>query len=396
MGREVAAGPRVHRHDERDRHRERPHRVGLRLLLERDRQHPAVHAGLHERGGHDRGRPADRAGGVDPQQRLADGTESLGEVELGHHHALEQVGCLADHDGVDVVEVDPGVGERAIDRLAAEARDRDVLALGSVVGLADADHGCGLLAHPFRPMTQSRFCCRAGPLTSRGRATRSAHAVWIRRAASPIRLRPALNIGLPASAPPDGLMRTSSPRPQLAPQDQLLVAERRVQLGDVDARRGPSCPRRRVPCDGERVRSRLPSWSGIDVVRQAGDPGWPVDDVARAVVGGEHQRRGSVGDGRAVVLAERVGIHRPREQLGDRRPALPDGVLVVLGVGQRTVHDLGHRLLVPGAGRRSQPGPGGPRARRCRARAGSSCTGRAAARGYGAARRPRTCRSRRR
>ena len=46
---EVAAGAGVHRHVERQRHRQRPHRVGLRLLLEGDRQHPLVHAGLHER-----------------------------------------------------------------------------------------------------------------------------------------------------------------------------------------------------------------------------------------------------------------------------------------------------------------------------------------------------------
>ena len=104
MRREVAAGAGVHRHVERHRHRQRPHRVGLRLLLEGDREHPLVHAGLDQRGRDDRGRAADRAGGVHAQQRLAGGAERLGQEQLGHHHALEQVGRLADDDRVDVVE----------------------------------------------------------------------------------------------------------------------------------------------------------------------------------------------------------------------------------------------------------------------------------------------------
>jgi hypothetical protein len=39
---------------------------------------------------------------VHPQQRLTDGAEGVGQVQLGHHHALEQVRRLADHDRVDV------------------------------------------------------------------------------------------------------------------------------------------------------------------------------------------------------------------------------------------------------------------------------------------------------
>ena len=148
---EVAAGARVHGHVERHRHRERPHRVGLRLLLVGHGEHLAVHAGLDQRGGHDRGGAADRAGGVHAQQRLARGAERLGEEELGHHHALEQVGGLADDDRVDLVEGQAGVLERPVHRLAAQAGHRDVLALRAVVGLADADDGGGLLAHRAPP-----------------------------------------------------------------------------------------------------------------------------------------------------------------------------------------------------------------------------------------------------
>jgi len=44
---------------ERDRERQRPHRLRARLLLPRDGQHPLGDAGLHVAGGDDRRRPAD-------------------------------------------------------------------------------------------------------------------------------------------------------------------------------------------------------------------------------------------------------------------------------------------------------------------------------------------------
>ena len=88
---EVAARAGQHRHAERRGDRQRPHRVGLRLLLERDREHPPVPARLDQAGRHDPGRAADRARRVHPQQRLADGAQRVGQVQLGHHHALEQV-----------------------------------------------------------------------------------------------------------------------------------------------------------------------------------------------------------------------------------------------------------------------------------------------------------------
>ena len=56
-------------------------------------------------------------------------------------------------------------------------------------------------------MTQTRFCCSAGPLVACPRA-RSARPDMTARAAQPIRASPAANIGLAQSAPPDGLTST--------------------------------------------------------------------------------------------------------------------------------------------------------------------------------------------
>ena len=50
---------------------ERELRVALRLLLERDREHPLVATGLDVVGGDDAGGAADRAGGVHAEHRLA-------------------------------------------------------------------------------------------------------------------------------------------------------------------------------------------------------------------------------------------------------------------------------------------------------------------------------------
>ena len=57
-----------------------------------------------------------------------------------------------------------------------------------------------------------KFCCSAGPLVACASALSDSPA-QMRRAASPTRMPPAENIGLLASAPPEGLMVTSSARP---------------------------------------------------------------------------------------------------------------------------------------------------------------------------------------
>ena len=80
-------------------------------------------------------------------------------------------------------------------------------------------------------------------------------------AASPIRMPPPENIGLPASGAAGRVDRDVVGQPELAAQDQLLVAERRVQLGDLDAVEVGARPRR-AAADGDRVRSRVPMLIG--------------------------------------------------------------------------------------------------------------------------------------
>src|SRR5207302_3777735 len=100
---------------------------------------------------------------------------------------------------------------RPVDRLAQQAGHRDVLPLGAVVRLAGAEHGRALLAHQRPSITQTRFCCNAGPPVACAR-TRPAVPSEICLAASPILTSPPANIGVPASAPPDGVSRTVCPR----------------------------------------------------------------------------------------------------------------------------------------------------------------------------------------
>ena len=125
---------------EGDRQGQAPHGVGLGLLLEGEGEDGGVHPGRHQVRGDQRRRSADRARRVDPHHRLADRAEGVGKVQLGHHDALEEVGRLADHHGVDVVERRPGIGERPVDRLAHEAVHRHVMALGDVLGLPGSQH----------------------------------------------------------------------------------------------------------------------------------------------------------------------------------------------------------------------------------------------------------------
>jgi hypothetical protein len=110
----------------------------------------------------DRRRPADAAGGVHAHHRLPVRAEGVRHRELGHHHALERVGRLAEHDGVDVGPGHLGVVERALRGLADEPRERDVVALLLVLRLSDADDGAGLGRHAQSPSrTATRFCWSA-------------------------------------------------------------------------------------------------------------------------------------------------------------------------------------------------------------------------------------------
>ena len=130
--------------------------------------------------------------------------------------------------------VEPGVGERLVDGLAHQAGHRDVLALGDVLGLPDAEDRGQLPCHLVLPFQdRDQILLQAGPLVACA-STRCAAPSKMCRAATPMRSSPAANIGLAASAPPDGLTFVDVAKPDGLGEDQLLVGERRVELGDVD------------------------------------------------------------------------------------------------------------------------------------------------------------------
>jgi hypothetical protein len=132
------------------------------LLLEGDGEDAVVHPGMYERRGDECGGASDASRGVHPEHRLSRSAEGVGQVELRHHHPLEHVGGLADHDGVDVGEPEVGVLERAERRLAHDAGDGEITALRGVMRLPDADDRAAL-AHAPPSRTQTRFCWRQGP-----------------------------------------------------------------------------------------------------------------------------------------------------------------------------------------------------------------------------------------
>ena len=132
---------------ERHRNTQCPHGIRLGLLLPGHRQHALVLSGLHQAGRDDGGRSADRARGVHPDQWLAGSADRVGHEQFGHHDALEEVGRLADDDGVDVVERRTRVFECLVDGLAHQAVHRDVLALGDVLGLPGPENRSELSRH---------------------------------------------------------------------------------------------------------------------------------------------------------------------------------------------------------------------------------------------------------
>ena len=138
--------------------RQRPRGVAFGLLLVADHQHPFVAPGFDQGHSRDGGRGAHRARGVHAVDRLADGTDGVAQRQLGHHHAFERVGGLAEHDGVDVLERQLRVLERPQDRFANQTFERDVGTATLVLRLTDADH-CTRNSHQLLPSnTQTRFC----------------------------------------------------------------------------------------------------------------------------------------------------------------------------------------------------------------------------------------------
>ena len=292
---EVAAGPGVHRHDERRPDRQRPHRVRLGLLLERDREHPLVDAGL---------RPAMAATiAVEPPTEPAVCTRSSGLPAAPSASARNSSGIITPSNRSGALPTTTasmsakrqlGVGQRAVDRLAAAARPstrRSRLARWCVWPMPSTAAACSSSVPPSR----RRGSAAARARWWRARAPVCASPDHTRLAASPIRFSPAVNIGLRGERSARRVDPDVVAQPERGAQDQLLVGERGVQLGDVDARR--PTPRRRPPrCSTETVRSRAPM-SAIGSMRCA----MPVIQAGRSArlagpsAGGEHDGGGAVG-----------------------------------------------------------------------------------------------------
>ena len=188
--------------------------------------------------GDDAGGAADRAGGVHAEHRLARRAERVGEVELGLHHALEQVGGLAERRRRRCRPVICGVVERAERGLADETAEGHVPAAASCGGSGRCRRSRTVGGSLSRPLPG----CRPGSVagtdpTSSGRARGAARRRGSWSAASATRTRPVAMIGLAASGPPDGFTATSAPRPSASTQQRLLVGERGLELGHLDRRR---------------------------------------------------------------------------------------------------------------------------------------------------------------
>src|SRR4051794_7520151 len=115
---------------------------------------------------HHTGRATDAARCVHAHHRLAHRTESVGEIELRHHHAFEHVRRLADDDRVDVRPGEPGVLERTQRGLADQPGHRHVLPLSGVLRLPDTDDRYALAHAASLPNNATRFCCRQAPLVA--------------------------------------------------------------------------------------------------------------------------------------------------------------------------------------------------------------------------------------
>lgn len=267
--------------------------------------------------------------------------------QLGHHHALEHVGAADDHR-VDVGKGELGVGEGAQSGLAHQAGEGEVVSLGGVLGLSDADDGAALV-HGSPSIRQTRFCCRQGPEVAWATARRALPS-RMRFAASPRRRRPATIIGWAARAPPEGLVCDVGSEIEGIAEDDLLVAEGGVELGDIDAGAEDTGLAGGQGGGGRAAEIADAQGLRLDAVIDAADPGRAGDGLAapRGITGGEDDGGGAVGDGRAIVLAQGGDqIGRGEEGLHVEVSAeLGKGVLPGLGAVSRG--DLGHLSL--GAG----------------------------------------------
>jgi hypothetical protein len=139
-----------------------------------------------------------------------------------------------------------------------------------------------------------------------------------------------------------------------AAQQNLLVGERRVELGGVHTSRS-----RRAPGGGRgRGRGQVPrpQRRRVDPVLEPGNPGGPLAQLAGPPRRCQDHGRRPVADRRAVVRAERVGDVGLAEQSLDRylpgqlRPRVRDRR------GAAARRDVGHLGLAPQPGLDPEPG----------------------------------------
>ena len=170
MRREVAARAGQQRHAERRRDRQRPHGVGLGLLLERDRQHPAVHArpgpGWPRRS-RSRRRPSPRcapaAAACRPRRARRPGTaRASSRPRTGRAPCRPRPRRC--RPGRARRRPAPGPPPRGTARRSTRRPAGDRCRVWPTP--STAARCCRSVGHRVASITQTRFCCRAGPLVA--------------------------------------------------------------------------------------------------------------------------------------------------------------------------------------------------------------------------------------
>ena len=104
--------------------------------------------------------------------------ERVRQIELGLHDPFEEVGSLAQDDGVDVGQGHVGIIEGTEHRLPDQPAEGHVETPGLVVGLAHTDNGTRWHAHDRPSRMHTRFCCRHGPEVAWPKARRPPPKMW--------------------------------------------------------------------------------------------------------------------------------------------------------------------------------------------------------------------------
>ncbi len=166
-----------------------------------------MHAGLHEAGGDDRGRAADRARGVHAEQRLAAAPSASARYSSGIITPSNKSGALPTTTASMSSNVEPGVRQRPVDRLAHQAGHRDVAAAWRRYWVwPTPSTAAELLRHQLLPSrTHDQVLLQrrtAGRVRQHPAAPSRRRSCWRPRRCGSARRRTS---GWPASAPPDGL-----------------------------------------------------------------------------------------------------------------------------------------------------------------------------------------------